>query len=144
MGRYNDRIRALGGNKRGKRKFLRLFTNVKRSVNYHGLSNYARCLLYELIDRYTGMREQFLHELKRDETISRPATRNEPKAETKPRPRSPEVIAADAKLAATKARRAEAARTARMSVTELTDHLNAQHAKKEQRRIELAKIRGQS
>jgi hypothetical protein len=60
MGRYNDRIRALGGNKRGKRKFLRLFTNVKRSVNYHGLSNYARCLLYELIDRYTGINNGFI------------------------------------------------------------------------------------
>ena len=60
MGRYNDRIRALNGNKRGKRKFLRLFTNVKRSVNYHGLSNYARCLLYELIDRYTGINNGFI------------------------------------------------------------------------------------
>ena len=60
MGRYNDRIRAIGGNKRGKRKFLRLFTNVKRSVNYHGLGNYARCLLYELIDRYTGINNGFI------------------------------------------------------------------------------------
>src|SRR6478735_6879930 len=60
MGRYNDRIQALSGNKRGKRKFLRLFTNVKRSVNYHGLSNYARCLLFELIDRYTGINNGFI------------------------------------------------------------------------------------
>ena len=45
MGRYNDRIRALGGNKRGKRQFIQLYRNVKRSKNYHGLSAYARALL---------------------------------------------------------------------------------------------------
>ena len=60
MSRYNDRIRALGGNKRGKRKFLRLFTNVKRSRAYHGLSRYARCLLFELLDRYTGINNGFI------------------------------------------------------------------------------------
>jgi hypothetical protein len=51
MGRYTDRIRALGGNKRGKRQFIQLYRNVKRSTNYHGLSAYARALLLELIDR---------------------------------------------------------------------------------------------
>ena len=60
MGRYNDRIRALGGGKRGKRKFLRLFTNVKRSKAYHGLTLKARCLLFELIDRYTGINNGFI------------------------------------------------------------------------------------
>ena len=59
MGRYNDRIKAIG-NKRGKRKFLRLFSNVKRSVNYHGLSLKARCLLFELIDRYDGINNGFI------------------------------------------------------------------------------------
>jgi hypothetical protein len=60
MGRYNDRIRALGGGNRTKRKFLRLFTNVKRSKTYHGLSLKARCLLFELIDRYTGINNGFI------------------------------------------------------------------------------------
>ena len=60
MGRYKDRIRALGGGKRGKRKFLRLFTNVKRSKAYHGLTLKARCLLFELIDRYTGINNGFI------------------------------------------------------------------------------------
>lgn len=54
MGRYNDRIRALSGNKRGKRQFIQLYRNVKRSTNYHGLSAYARALLLELIDRFNG------------------------------------------------------------------------------------------
>ena len=54
MGRYNDRIRALGGNKRGKRQFIQLYRNVKRSKNYHGLSAYARALLLEIIDRHNG------------------------------------------------------------------------------------------
>ena len=38
MGRYNDRMRALSGNKRGKRQFIQLYRNVKRSTNYHSLS----------------------------------------------------------------------------------------------------------
>lgn len=54
MGRYNDRIRALGGNKRGKRQFIQIYRNVKRSRNYHGLSTYARALLIEIIDRHNG------------------------------------------------------------------------------------------
>ena len=54
MGRYTDRIRALGGNKRGKRQFIQIYRNVKRSRNYHGLSTYARALLIEIIDRHNG------------------------------------------------------------------------------------------
>jgi hypothetical protein len=36
------------------RRFLQLFTNVKRSTAYHGLGVYARAALFELIDRYYG------------------------------------------------------------------------------------------
>jgi len=43
-----------GINGRSKRQFLQLFTNVKRSTAYYGLSPYARSLLFELIDRYNG------------------------------------------------------------------------------------------
>ncbi len=36
-------------------RFIQLFTFVKRSLAYHGLSPYARCALIELIDRYNGV-----------------------------------------------------------------------------------------
>jgi hypothetical protein len=39
---------------RSKRRFIQLWTNVKRSTAYHSLSVYARCLMFELLDRYTG------------------------------------------------------------------------------------------
>ena len=55
MTRYSAkqrRMRGIGG--RSKRRFLQLYTNVKRSTAYHGLSPYARSLLFELIDRYNG------------------------------------------------------------------------------------------
>jgi hypothetical protein len=45
-------MRGFGG--RSKRKFLQLYTNVKRSTAFHGLSSYGRSLLFELIDRYNG------------------------------------------------------------------------------------------
>jgi hypothetical protein len=45
-------MRVFGG--RSKRKFLQLYTNVKRSTAFHGLSSYGRSLLFELIDRYNG------------------------------------------------------------------------------------------
>jgi hypothetical protein len=57
MGRYNDRQRGQDsrtGKKRSGRRFLQLFTNVKRSTAYHGLRANARALLFEIIDRYTG------------------------------------------------------------------------------------------
>jgi hypothetical protein len=41
--------------KGGGRRFMRLYSNVKRSAAYHGLSVYARCALFELLDRYTGI-----------------------------------------------------------------------------------------
>jgi hypothetical protein len=56
MGRYSakqKRIRGVGG--RSKRQFIRFFTNVKRSKAYHGLSRTARALLFEMLDRYTGI-----------------------------------------------------------------------------------------
>jgi hypothetical protein len=46
------KMRGIGG--RSKRKFLQLYTNVKRSKAYHQLTSYARSLLFELIDRYNG------------------------------------------------------------------------------------------
>ena len=55
MTRYSAkqrRMRGFGG--RSKRRFLQLYTNVKRSTAFHGLSSYSRSLLFELIDRYNG------------------------------------------------------------------------------------------
>ncbi len=40
--------------RKGGRRFIQLWTNVKRSAAYHGLSAYARSALIELLDRYTG------------------------------------------------------------------------------------------
>jgi hypothetical protein len=55
MTRYSAKQRRMRGiSGRSKRKFLQLYTNVKRSTAYHGLSSYARSLLFELIDRYNG------------------------------------------------------------------------------------------
>jgi hypothetical protein len=42
------------GTRRSSRRFLSLFTNVKRSRAYHGLSCVARALLFEVIDRFNG------------------------------------------------------------------------------------------
>jgi hypothetical protein len=39
---------------RSGRRFLRLWTNVKRSAAYHGVSLGARATLIELLDKYTG------------------------------------------------------------------------------------------
>jgi hypothetical protein len=63
MSRYNDRQRAQdarSGKKHKGRRFLQLYTNVKRSTAYHGLSTKARALLFELIDRYTGVNNGFI------------------------------------------------------------------------------------
>ena len=46
------KMRGIAGT--SKRQFLQLYRNVKRSTAYHSLNHYARCLLFELIDRYTG------------------------------------------------------------------------------------------
>ena len=48
------KARRLRGKAKKGRQFLRLFTNVKRSTEYHGLGCYARALLFELIDRFNG------------------------------------------------------------------------------------------
>jgi hypothetical protein len=47
--------RRCGGKSGSGRQFLRLYTNVKRSKAYHGLSLKARALLFEIIDRFTGV-----------------------------------------------------------------------------------------
>ena len=39
----------------GGRRFIQLYSNVKRSAAYHSLSAYARSALFELLDRYTGI-----------------------------------------------------------------------------------------
>ena len=41
--------------KGGGRRFIQLYHNVKRSRAYHDLSVYARCALFELLERYTGI-----------------------------------------------------------------------------------------
>jgi len=46
----NSRRRRKSG-----RRFLQLWSNVKRSEAYHCLSVYARCALFELLDRYNGI-----------------------------------------------------------------------------------------
>jgi hypothetical protein len=40
--------------RKGGRRFIQLWSNVKRSQAYYGLSVYARSALIELLDRYTG------------------------------------------------------------------------------------------
>jgi hypothetical protein len=40
--------------KGGGRRFIQLWTNVKRSEAYHGLSTSARAALIEFLDKYTG------------------------------------------------------------------------------------------
>ena len=41
--------------KGGGRRFIQLYHNVKHSEAYHSLSVYARCALFELLDRHTGI-----------------------------------------------------------------------------------------
>lgn len=48
IGSKNRRRKSSG------RRFIQLWTNVKRSAAYHGLSLAARCALIELLDRYSG------------------------------------------------------------------------------------------
>ena len=43
------------GWRKGGRRFIRLWMNVKCSQAYHDLSVYARCALFELLERYTGI-----------------------------------------------------------------------------------------
>jgi hypothetical protein len=40
---------------KGGRRFIQLWTTVKRSAAYHSLSVYGRAALFELLDRYTGI-----------------------------------------------------------------------------------------
>ena len=54
MPKYSAKQQKLRGRSSGKRQFVMIYRNVKRSAAYHGLSLYARAALIELIDRYTG------------------------------------------------------------------------------------------
>jgi hypothetical protein len=54
VSRYSAKQKKMRGRASGKRQFLMLFRNVKRSAAYHGLSVYARAVLLELVDRYDG------------------------------------------------------------------------------------------
>jgi hypothetical protein len=44
----------------GKRQFVQLYRNIKRSIAYHGLSCEGRAALIELIDRYNGINNGFI------------------------------------------------------------------------------------
>jgi hypothetical protein len=46
--------------KTGKRQFVQLYRNIKRSTAYHNLSCTARAALIELIDRYNGINNGFI------------------------------------------------------------------------------------
>jgi hypothetical protein len=54
MGESAKARRLRGGGRKSKRAFLLIYRNIKRSKAYHSLTVYARALLLELIDRYTG------------------------------------------------------------------------------------------
>ena len=54
MARYSAKQQKMRGRSSGKRQFVMIYRNVKRSAAYHGLSVYGRAALIELIDRYTG------------------------------------------------------------------------------------------
>ena len=49
--------RAQGSNRRkqSRRRFIQLWTNVKRSDAYHSLSPLARSALFEVLDKFTGI-----------------------------------------------------------------------------------------
>jgi len=54
MGESAKARRLRGKGRKSKRAFLLIYRNIKRSKAYHSLTVYARALLLELIDRYTG------------------------------------------------------------------------------------------
>lgn len=53
----SKRGRAQGRNRRKQsgRRFIQLYSNVKRSDAYHSLSALARCAMIEVLDKYTGI-----------------------------------------------------------------------------------------
>jgi len=55
MPRYSAKQKKMRGKARSGRKYLQLYANIKRSRAYHGLSCYARAILFELIDRHSGI-----------------------------------------------------------------------------------------
>lgn len=50
----------MASKRRSKRRFIQLWSNVKRSVEYHSLSASARAALIELLDKYTGINNGLL------------------------------------------------------------------------------------
>ena len=54
MPRYSATQKKMRGRKSGKRQFVMIYRNVKRSAAYHRLSVYGRAALTEILDRYTG------------------------------------------------------------------------------------------
>jgi hypothetical protein len=54
MAKYSARQTKMRKGAKSGRRFIQLFTNVKRSEAYHGLSLPGRAALFELIDRYNG------------------------------------------------------------------------------------------
>src|SRR5262245_50981519 len=61
MPKFSARARQIKGQgKHSGRSFIQLPHHVKRSTSYHGLSNLAKGLLIELIDRYNGSNNGFI------------------------------------------------------------------------------------
>jgi hypothetical protein len=55
MAKYSAKQTKMRKGAKSGRHFIQLFTNVKRSEAYHGLSVLGRAAFFELIDRYNGV-----------------------------------------------------------------------------------------
>ena len=55
MPRYSAKQKKMRGKARSGRQYLQLYANVKRSRAYHGLSCYARAILFSSIHRHSGI-----------------------------------------------------------------------------------------
>jgi hypothetical protein len=51
---YSAKQKQMRRGPKSKRRFIQIFSNVKRSAAYHGLSLGARSALFELLDKYNG------------------------------------------------------------------------------------------
>jgi hypothetical protein len=51
---YSAKQKKMRRGPKSKRRFIQIFSNIKRSAAYHGASLGARCALIELLDKYTG------------------------------------------------------------------------------------------
>jgi hypothetical protein len=83
---------------------------------------------------------QYANELKA--RIAREDAANQKREPATKRETPPEVLEANAKLAAARARRAERELTAGMTVTEYTEYLNSKAERKAQRKRQLEALRG--